>query len=94
MQNSSNYVTCPSVLTYPCKYTKFTVTPTKAEVETISIKNEEIIAEALAGIRKKDADKPPSTVGQSDEKRAQAQINLALDIGGLLEDNHQVLNLR
>jgi len=92
--NDIHYVTCPSILTYPCRYTKFTVTPRMAKIETIPVKNEEIIAEALAGIRMKDADKPPSTVGQSDEKRAQAQIDLALDIGGLLEDSSETLNFR
>ena len=92
--NGIHYVTCPSILTYPCKYTKFTVTPTMMTVETIPIKNDEIIAEALAGIRMKDADKPPSTVGQPEEKRVQAQIDLALDIGGLLEYNSETLNLR
>ncbi len=30
--NGIHYVTCPSVLTYPCKYTKFTVTPTTMTV--------------------------------------------------------------
>jgi hypothetical protein len=89
-----HYVTCPSVLTYPCKYTKFTVSPTTVKVETIAIKNDEIIAEALAGIRMKGADRPPSTAGQLDEKRAQAQIDLTLDIGGLLEDNSETLKLR
>ncbi|MCH7675285.1 hypothetical protein IH879_10080, partial [candidate division KSB1 bacterium] len=64
------------------------------QVETISIKNDEILDEALAGIRMKDADKPPSTAGQPDEKRVQAQIDLALDIGGLLEDNNETLKLR
>lgn len=92
--NGIHYVTCPSLLTYPCKYTKFTVTRTMVQVETISIKNDEILDEALAGIRMKDADKPPSTAGQPDEKRVQAQIDLALDIGGLLEDNNETLKLR
>ena len=92
--NGIHYVTCPSILTYPCKYAKFTITPTTVKVETIQIKNGEIVTEALAGIRMKDADKPPSTAGQSDKKRAQAQIDLALDIGGLLEDNSKTLNLR
>lgn len=94
--NGIHYVTCPSVLTYPCKYTKFTVTPTTMTVETIPIENDEIIAEALAGIRMKevgDAFRPPSTANQSDEERAQAQVDLVLDIGGLLEDNSETLNL-
>ena len=89
-----HYVTCPSIFTYPCKFTRFTVTPASVEIETIQIENDEIVAEALTGIRMEGADRPPSTVGQSDEERAQAQIDLTLDIGGLLEDNRETLHLR
>jgi len=42
----------------------------------------------------KDADRPPSTVGQPDAERVQAQIDPALDVGGLLEDNSETLSLR
>ncbi len=40
-----------------------------------------------------DAFRPPSTANQSDEERAQAQVDLVLDIGGLLEDSSETLNL-
>lgn len=89
-----HYIACPSLLTYPCKYTKFTVTPEKVDIETIAIHNGEIIREALEGLKNDKSMYPPSTADKPLEERIQASIDLTLDRGGLLEDDHETLEFR